>query len=397
MGAYILLIFLLCLLIIIRYFQLRATKEGFVDASASASAAALANAQTRINKQITDVRATASTFFTQTYSMPVLPERQSFLVNMCPLTAYLGGYLGPTEQVMNATYYVETAIKAGIRSFILPISTYINESKVPPDWPYSGEPIIACRDASDTIVSINAISLTQFINALLEYRIVSGYGSEPILLYIEDALSPAVKNKINYVSFMNKIATSLALLNKYRLTSVGSYGSVIGGAKQAKLLTEIPISVYNDKVLIFTDFDIQQDSALNLASYVNFSYSYSSKTDMNPVRTIALEDIAGSTVNYVTNARTNWYIAKSRTPLTVPTAAVLANAFTNGIQCIPIPFISASMADIKDIWNLWKGSSYKAKDEKSRYTQPEPVVPSKVSTKLNASIQGKEPGNLVVS
>ena len=394
MGAYILLIFLLCLLIVVRYFQLRSTKEGF--ASATATASALANAQTRINKQLTDIRSTASasTFFTQTYSMPDLPERQSFLVNMCPLTAYLGGYLGPPENVMNATYYVETAIKAGIRSFILPISTYINESKVPPDWPYSGEPVIACRDTLGTI--INAISLTQFINALLEYRIVSGYGSEPILLYIEDALSPAVKSKINYVSFMNKIASSLALLDTYRLTSVGSYGSVIGGSKQAKLLTEIPISAYNNKILIFSDFDIQQDSALNLASYVNFSYSYSYATDTNPVRTIALEDIAGSTINYVANSRTNWYIAKSRTPLALPTTTVLVNAYSNGIQCIPIPFISASMADIKDIWNIWKGSSYKVKDDKSRYTQPEPIVPSVVSTKLNASIQGKEPGKLVV-
>jgi hypothetical protein len=37
------------------------------------------------------------------------------------------------------------------------------------------------------------------------------------------------------------------------------------------------------------------------------------------------------------------------------------------------------------------------KAEKARYTQPAPVVPAQVSTKLNASIQGQKPGNLVVN
>jgi len=347
--------------------------------------------QTRIQAELTAVRKSQPTFFTQTSSSPSLPPNQSFLVNICPLTGYLGGYLGPPEHRMDANYYLQTAFQAGVRSFILPISTYINNSKVPPDWPYSGEPVIACRDSSDIIISKNGLSISDFVTALLQYKSVSNYMSDPIFLFLEDTLSDIDRKKINYVSFMKKIASALSPLDSYRLTTAGSYGSVVGGAQQKKLLTEIPLSTFTNKILIFTNFDATQDKAL--ASYANFIYS---TDDTLPVRKVALENIAGSTVNYVQNSRINWYIASSQTPLVAPSVKAVQGALDTGIQCIPIPLLSTPMDSIKEIWSIWKGASYILKPESARYTQPNPVVPSQVSTKLNASIQGKEPGNLVV-
>jgi hypothetical protein len=350
--------------------------------------------QTRIQAELTAIRKSQPTFFTQTVSAPILPRNQSFLVNICPLTGYLGGYLGPPEHLMDTTYYLQTAFQAGVRSFVLPISTYVNASKTPPDWPYSGEPVLACRDANNVIISVNGLTINQFVSALLQFKSVSNFSPEPILLYLEDDLSTTDRSKINYVSFMKKIASTLIPLDSYRLTSVGSYGSVIGGVQQTKLLTEIPLATFNNKILIFTNFDTLQDKDGTLGSYANFIYS---NEENSPVRNIMLEDIAGSTVNYIQNSRINWHIASSKTPLVAPLSSTVQGAFNNGIQCVPIPLLSTPMDAIKDIWNMWKGASYLLKAESSRYTQPDPVVPSQVNTKLNASIQGRDPGNLVVT
>ena len=358
--------------------------------------------QPRIQAELAAVRAgttgvsASPTFFTQTTTMPILPQNQSFLVNICPLTGYLGGYLGPPEQIFDATIYLQNAFRAGIRSFILPISTYLSSSKEPPTWPNSKDPALVCRDTSDIIISKNGITLDVFIEALIANRSVAGQGlnTDPIMLYIEDHISDLDRSKINYVTFMKKIVTALKPLDPYRLTTYGSLGSCVGGTKQQQqmLLTQIPLGAFSNKIIIFTNFDTVQDEENSLASYANFIYG-----DDLPTRTVGLEDLIGTTENYVSNSRINWYIATSKTPLVAPSIATVENALANGIQCIPIPFLSVPMSTVTDIWNLWKNSSAKLKAEKARYTQPAPVVPSKVSTKLSASIQGQPPGNLVVS
>jgi hypothetical protein len=363
----------------------------------------IVNIQSLIQKELKEERQKTPTFFTQTSSAPQLPTNQSFLVNICPLTAEIGGYLGSTKRktkghheqngLMNADLYLETAFRAGIRSFILPISTYINASRTPPEWPYSGDPALVARNVSDTIITENGLTIDSFVASLLQHKSISGYGSEPIFLILEDAISDIDRKKIDYVLFMKKIAAALAPLDSYRLTSVGSYGSVVGGQKQNELLTQIPLSTFNNKIVIFTNFDVVQDPNLTLASYANFTYYDNTKE----VRTVGMEELPGTTTDYVTQARINWYFARSKTPLVAPTVAAVQLALDNGLQCVPIPFISESMESVRDIWALWKGASYILKAEKARYTQPAPVVPAQVSTKLNASIQGQKPGNLVVN
>lgn len=332
--------------------------------------------------------------FSQKSSAPILPRNQSFLINICPLTGYLGGYLGPPQQLMSANIYLQAAFKAGIRSFFLPITTYLNQSKSPPIWPYSGDPVIACRDNNGILISVNGLTIDEFVAALIQYKSISGYGSEPIFLTLADDVQDIDRKKIDYVSFMKKIATALAPLDPYRLTSVGSYGAVVGGLKQRELLTQIPLSTFDNKIIITTNFDVAQDPNLSLASYANFLYS----DDANlPVRKVALEDLAGTTVNYVTNSRINLHMALSKTPLVAPSAVTVQGALTSGFQYIPIPFFSTPMGTVSDVWSIWNGVSYILKPESARYTQPDPVVPSQVSTKLNASIQGQQPGNLVVN
>ena len=148
------------------------------------------------------------------------------------------------------------------------------------------------------------------------------------------------------------------------------------------------------KIIIFTNFDTAQDDKQKLASYANFIYS----TDTTlPVQSISLDNVPGSTVDYVKASRINWHISESKTPLIAPSVDIVKVALASGIQCVPIPFLSNPMASIKDLWSMWNGAPYILKPEATRYTQPNPIVPAKVSQKLNASIQGQEPGKVVVN
>jgi len=45
---------------------------------------------------------------------------------------------------------------------------------------------------------------------------------------------------------------------------------------------------------------------------------------------------------------------------------------------------------------MWGGASYALKVNETRYTRPSPVVPHMLNARLNASLEGKEPGSLVV-
>ncbi|NBO09672.1 MAG: hypothetical protein EBV30_10120 [Actinobacteria bacterium] len=125
---------------------------------------------------------------TQSSSPVYLEPNQRYLVNLCPLTASVGGYLGPLQDgVFEPSIYIERALNAGIRSFVLPISVYYDDNKMQPNWPLSGTPTIVYRDAQGTILSLNGLKLLTFCQILviisdppwLTIRILSIHPSRP--------------------------------------------------------------------------------------------------------------------------------------------------------------------------------------------------------------------------
>ena len=77
-----------------------------------------------------------------------LAPGERYLVNLCPLTASLGGWIGGdvNKGVFYSDFYLQKALRAGIRSFVLPICTYTDDKKIPPNWPMSGDPAVVARD-----------------------------------------------------------------------------------------------------------------------------------------------------------------------------------------------------------------------------------------------------------
>jgi len=334
---------------------------------------------------------------------------QQYLVNLQPLTATIGGYIGPVASgVFDPDTYFKSAFAAGIRSFVLPISTYIDDNKTPPNWPLSGKPAIVCRDFRGVIQSLNGLSLRKLCESLLTFRnsVNAAQSSEPILLFIDadtEYLPDPVKQEKAYVAVTSEIAKELTLLDPYRLTNIGPYGSAVGGANESAILTQTPLSELKDKILIFTNFNtkLALKSAYSsvtptLDEYANFTYA--------PVTTVtaisssgskimSIADISGSTVNWTDQARSVWYTAVRRPYSDVPAIGDVQAALNVGIQAIPIPFFMNPASSTKPIWSLWNGYAWNIKPEAARFTKPPPVVPATPSQAMNARVSNDlQPG-----
>lgn len=345
-----------------------------------------------------------------------LATGERYLVNLCALTASLGGYIGAGESgVFYSDFYLQNALRAGIRSFILPISTYTDDNKIPPNWPYSRDPAIVARDVNGKIISLNGLSVKQFCTDVMRFNSVNPtQSSEPILLFLmaeTNYLPNKVKGEKDYAKLLSILAQELDVIPlTSRLTTLGGYGSAVGSQNEANILTQIPLTDLQNKIIIFTDFDTKiglkkaySRFGPTLDMYTNFT--------MKPViaqnaglsvgsgaRSIKLADISGSQVNWTDQARTVIHGTTMDYNLTIPDVGLVEGAIKKGIQIVPIPFYtSPAIADIKPIWDLWKGYAWKLKEPDARYLKPDPVVPAKPSTAMNARVDQKlQPGQMGV-
>jgi hypothetical protein len=342
--------------------------------------------------------------------LPSISERERYLVNLCPLTASIGGYTGPVENgVFDSEYYLRKALRAGIRSFILPISTYYDDTKQPPRWPYSGSPAIVYRAENGKILSLNGLSIKKFCENLLIYKSENNRQiEEPLLLTlheVEGYVPDKIKAEKEYVQLMSKVAKELEPLNPVRLTTLGPYGSAVGGQREAEILTQVPITDLRNKVLLFTTFDpkIALKDAYNsiqprLYDYVNFISKPVVAENANTAttvgsRVIRLEDVKGSKINWTDQARTVWHTTGLDAPNRIPEVSEVDGAVKTGIQSVTVPFYMIDTDKLKPIWDLWGGYAWRVKPPMARYAKPAPVVPQNPSTALNARVDSNlQPG-----
>lgn len=342
-----------------------------------------------------------------------LEPGERYLVNLCPMTASLGGWVGgePNKGVFYSDFYLQKALRAGIRSFVLPICTYTDDNKMPPNWPMSGDPAVVARDTTGKIISLNGISVKQFCTDLIRFNGLNpSQASEPLMLHIiEDTgyLPNAVQDEKKYAKVLSKLAADLSVIpESMRLKNLGGYGSAVGSQNESNILTQVPLNELRNKVIIFTNFKttIGQKSAYasmkpTLDEFTNFTIrpviaQNAGLTVGSGSRSLRIANISGSSIGWTDQARTVYHMTMDYN-LTVPAESTVDNAIRTGIQVVPVPFYSGP--DVKPIWNLWKGYSWRIKEKEARYLKPDPVVPAKPSAKMNARVSPElQPGQAVV-
>jgi hypothetical protein len=348
--------------------------------------------------------------------MKNLAVGERYLVNLCPLTASLGGYVGAGETgVFYSEFYLQNALRAGIRSFVLPISVYADDNKRPPTWPFSGNPAVVARDSRGKIISLNGLSVKQFCIDLMRYNAQNPtQSSEPILLFIlEDRgyVPDKVRDEKKYAMLLSKLASDLDVIpSNSRLTTIGGYGSAVSSQNEANILTQVPLNELQGKILIFTDFDTSiglkptySGLGTTLSTYTNFTLRpvISENAGLSVgsgARSIGIKDISGSKVNWTDQARTVIHASTHDYNLSIPESTEVEGALNRGIQIIPVPFYTNEKNEsMKAIWDLWKGYAWRLKNPDARYLKPEPVVPAKPSAKMNARVDSNlQPGQMGV-
>ena len=347
-----------------------------------------------------------------------LEPLEQYLINLQPLTAQFGGYIGPVvDGVFSAEYYLQNALRMGIRSFVLPISTYTDDNKKPENgWPKSGKPAIVFRDKSGVIISKNALSIKKFCELLLTYQNENpAQSEEPILLHIipvEGHVPDPVKvNKEEqaYVQLTNDIAEELTEIQSRRLITLGPYGSATGGQHETEILTQLSLNDLKNKILVFTTFDTKlalkdayKDSPTKLYEFANFlpmpltgdAGTTTSQANVlqgantaSGSKIIKLADISGSKINWPNQSRTTFYATLQDSPQETPTAAAVAGALKAGIHLIPVPFFYMDFdKNMEDIYKLWGGFAWKVKEKDARFKKPEPIVPAPPNPRMNARV-----------
>ena len=352
-------------------------------------------------KQTVGMEASQSLYTSLMLSMD---PTERYLINLCPLTASIGGFLGPLDQgLFEPNYFVRTCLKSGIRSFVLPISTYLDDNKVPPNWPYSTKPAIVYRQGNGQITSLNGMSVKDFCKALVVNRNENTVqSSEPILLYLhadEKYLPDPSKEEKDYVKFMSELATELEPLEGQLFKTYKNMGSMMNAKREREILLEIPLEELKNKILIFTNFDFRKfenkaytNIEKKLGNYINFYYTPVVSENVglgkgSGGRSMRLEDVSGSKVDWKNQARTLWHTSILSSPSLIPDVAVVDNAIRTGIQAIPCPWIFQDV-DPKafQVWQLWRGYAFRLKEPSARYAKPVPVQPQVPSAKLNARV-----------
>ena len=344
-----------------------------------------------------------------------LKPSEQYLVNIAPLAASLGGFIGPVlKGTFHPNYFIKKALRAGIRAFVLPISIYTDDNKVPPLWPYSGNPAIVYRDSAGNIQSLNGMSVESFTRELVANRNEnSSQAGEPIIIFIKQVsefLPDPVKSEKKYVEIMHKIAKELKTIDNNRLISAGAFGSAVGGVGESAILTQIHLKDLKDKIIVLTDFQTKLGlkEAYNslrpsLNEYTNFEAKpiiaqNSGVGTSVGCRMLKIGDVSGSQVNWRDQARTVLHATVLDNENVMYSADSVENASRTGIQFLPIPFFFTDGEGARDIWNKWGGYAWKIKPEDARYMKPEPVVPQTPSAKMNARVSPElQPGQTSIS
>jgi hypothetical protein len=329
--------------------------------------------------------------------LDTVPKSQQYLVNFAPITMTYTGYLG--EDVFDAAEFFKHAFALGVRSFVLPISTYKDDNKVEPLWPSSGTPAVVYRDATHRITSVNGLSIDRISRALVNALSVSSVQQkEPVLLKLEQVpgfVPDSDLKEKEYVDFMTQISAGLDPLQSLLLRQLGPYGSAVGARLESEILLQTPITDLAGKVILITDFDV--------GKYAKKAYSSETNSLLNKVHLLVRNSPPQGKISSYKTMNLSGVSSTFSPDLTRTTlqeaqgaekddAEAVALALNRGIQLIPLPVF-----DNVELIKPWKGAAWRVKSEDDRYTKPEPVKAATPSQSMNARMAANaQPGQIVI-
>jgi hypothetical protein len=331
--------------------------------------------------------------------VPSMAERQNYLVNLCPLTVRLPGYLGPLRGgIFDEKEAIRIAVAAGARGFFIPLSYYVDGNKKPPLYPESQKPAVVARANTGEFISKNG----GFLHTILQEIVAAKSNvNEPFLVFLhgDSTLPNSRLQEQVYSAYISAVADACKQLQPYLPKQVGQLGYTQKGRGNQSLMLQIPVQLLTTNIIVFTnlDFSMEDDpkyKRTKLGDFINIRYTNTEESaDIGKV--VSLDTVKSAGDTFRKSARIQYTIALPANEQ-APSAVDVQQVFAEGIQCVPLDLL-ASADEVKEAWNLWRGAGWIAKQESLRYTKPEEIVPQKPSAVLNARVDGAQfAGQLVV-
>jgi hypothetical protein len=342
-----------------------------------------------------------------------LAPRERYLINLCPLTLRLPGYVGPWEAgVFDETNGIVAAMAAGVRGFFIPISTYYDDNKKPPLFPYSGDPATVARADTGRFLSKNGGFIRKIMEAIVRQKDAYGqYAEEPICIYLHadhTYLPSPTQNEKAYVKICEKLADELEPIRGFLPGQLGNMGYTQGGAGTTILLTQATLPMLKGKIIVFSNFDIRVErnpvhaTKKKLGDFVNILYERPGENTTSiggstPTgKLYSFDSLQGASDVVKRESRVQYTFAVPANEQILG-AKDIQKAIGMGVQCIPLDFV-AHYKEERDAWMSWRGAGWIVKEKSLRFMVPEDIKPQAPSTRLNAQAPGAAfAGQVVVS
>jgi len=287
---------------------------------------------------------------------------QRAVLNWRPLTVRLAGYLGgggsnvKLDGVFDMANGVQYALSQGARGFIFDID-YLEKAPC--------RPVIAFRDASGVLRSLNTGCITDGLKALADKAFATNYDPVVIILYLR-RVPPGKKQQ---AKFFGNIASSIqtGIQDTSLLLGQSSQGNFHNCRSESSLFTS-PIIDYQKKFILLTNYNTNllpytSNPTDNLDFWMNgriykdqsgSSASLGEITQTVPSGQVSYIEVGDFTQllnigkndqpTYQTSSQSIFKIALAPPDIAPTTSQVSFLLNTLGVQCVPLDVVNLAAA-----------------------------------------------------
>lgn len=311
------------------------------------------------------------------------------LINLQSLAVKQTAYIGPSEAdgVFDATVGVQSALKLGVRVFVLQIS-YLDVKKDSSKFDDQYVPTLVYRNDAGDLISSNGANIKEVAKTLAAYGFSESMNvaTQPLILYLHFERTPnALREPEKYVKFLSSVAERLEPLQEFMLgsTSEGNFKR----QQNENILLTTPISTFEKKIIVLCNADTtifrnvtslgldNIDTKYDLDFMVNIRvYLDDSNSEKLGVTTQSLNGEKANAVivpfnsiqglsqedmdKFAMKGKTRYVIAMP-SQMKNPTADSIKTVISKcGVNCVPLNLFGEAVDELKGKIKAWNGQPF---------------------------------------
>lgn len=311
------------------------------------------------------------------------------LINLQSLAVKQTAYIGPSEVdgVFDATVGVQSALKVGVRVFVLQIS-YLDVKKDSSKFDEQYVPTLVYRNDAGDLISSNGANIKEVAKTLAAYGFSESMNAatQPLILYLHFQRTPnALREPEKYVKFLSSVAERLEPLQEFMLgsTSEGNFKR----QQNENILLTTPVSTFEKKIIVLCNADTSAfrnvtslgldnidtkydlDFMVNIRVYLDDSNSDKLGVTTQPlngekanaviVPFNSLEGLSQEDMDKFAMKGKSRYVIAMPSQMKNPTADSIKTVIGKcGVNCVPLNLFGEAIDELKGKIKAWNGQPF---------------------------------------